>query len=265
MEEFLYVVIPAIIAGLAVVSSHVPLGQEVLKRGIIFIDLAIAQIAALGVIVARMYLYPRCNGNHNIGGHSHYYIDYPISPDQILAFVFAISAAYLFMLLEKGAKEIQEAVIGCSFVISTSVAMLLVASDPHGEGEIEAVLSGQILWASWKDVISMVIASSIVLIIWFRLNEEKRRRLFYPLFAICVTFSVQLVGVYLVFASLIFPALLSYKTSKFPLLLGYVLAVLSYLVGIVLSYYFDMPASPMIIVIFAFMLLLKFVKSSLFK
>lgn len=257
MQEFLYVVIPAMIAGIAVAASHAPLGQEVLKRGIIFIDLAIAQIAALGVIIARMYLYTRCDGNHNsITGHSHYFIEYPISPEQVLAFIFALASAYFFMFIERKAKHVQEAIIGCSFVVATSVAMLLVANDPHGDGEIEAVLAGQILWASWKDIIAMLIASLIVLIFWFRASEERRKKLFYPLFAVCVTFSVQLVGVYLVFASLIFPALATYKLRNKKLFFAYIISIFSYLAGILVSYHLDLPASPTVIMAFVLSVLI---------
>ncbi len=238
MSEFLYVVIPALIAGIAVSASHAPLGQEVLKRGIIFIDLAIAQIAALGVIVARMYF------------HDSEAILNFIRLEQILAFIFALSAAYFFMFIERRAKDIQEAVIGCSFVVASCIAMLLVANDPHGQAEIESVLAGQILWASWTDVIAMTVASIIVLIIWFKASGQSRQKLFYPLFAIIVTFSVQLIGVYLVFASLIFPALATFKLKNKKLFWAYLVSITSYILGILASYQLDLPASPMIIIIF---------------
>ena len=252
--DYIYVILPAIAAGFFVSLSHTLLGQEVLKRGIIFIDLAIAQIAALGDIVARIYFYPRCDENHNtITSHNHHHdhnIDYLINPEQALAFGFAILAAYFFMFIEKKAAQVQEAVIGCSFIAAISAAILIIADQPHGEGEIEAVLAGQLLWASWDDIISMAAISLITVLVWFTSSGDLRRKLFFPLFAICVTFSVQIIGVYLVFASLIFPALATYKFTNRKLLWAYVISALSYITGIKASYHLDLPSSPTIIIAF---------------
>ena len=252
--DLLYIILPALIAGISVSLSHAALGREVLKRGIIFIDLAIAQIAAVGIIISRTYMH-----------HEEELILGFLKLDQIFAFIFAISAAYFFMSIEKTSRNIQEAVIGCSFIVSVSVAILLVAHDPHGGAQIEAVLSGQILWASWKDIIAMAIASASALLIWSRCDKERKKRFFYPLFAICVTFSVQLVGVYLVFASLIFPAIATFKLSKNRLFWAYIVSILSYAIGIIVSYYMDFPTSPVVIISFVLVVVVFLALASKFK
>ena len=81
----IYILLPAFLAGFLIVSTQVPLGLDVMKRGIIFIDLAVAQIAGLGVIVASLYFHSEEN----------------LIITQLMAFLFAISAAYGFMLFEK--------------------------------------------------------------------------------------------------------------------------------------------------------------------
>src|SRR5262245_326235 len=106
---------PALIAGLLVVATHVPLGIQVLNRGIVFIDLAIAQIAGLGVILADWW------GFEPQGWAA-----------QIAALTAALSGALLLTWTEKYWPEVQEAVIGVTFVLAASTALILLASNPHG-------------------------------------------------------------------------------------------------------------------------------------
>jgi zinc/manganese transport system permease protein len=246
LEGVIEIILPAIIAGLIVSATHVPLGIEVLKRGIIFIDLAIAQIAGLGIIIARLYF------------HSEHEHNSLISPEQTTALVFAISAALFFMFIERKAKDIQEAIIGCSFIVASSLALLLLADHPHGGEEIESILAGQILWASWNSLIFAGIAYAAVLFVWFYFRDKAK--IFYPLFAICITFSVQIVGVYLVFASLIFPALAVYKIKNRKLFWAYLVSVIAYTGGITLSYQLDYPASPVIVMVFVIISLVSTIK-----
>lgn len=216
---------PALLAGILVLSTHVPLGQVVLKRGIIFIDLAIAQIAALGVIAA-----------DTIGWEENVYAV------QIAAVGAALIAATLLNWTEKRWPETQEALIGTLFVLAATGSILLLAENPHGGDYLKDLLVGQILWTTWDTLIPIAVLYSVLLVVWFGAREKIGDAGFYITFAFAVTAAVQVVGVYLVFASLILPALATRRLhGKVRLLSGYAVGVLSYLAGIVLSALFDLP------------------------
>src|SRR6202049_458969 len=198
---------PALIAGLLVVLSHVPLGQQVLSRGIVFIDLAIAQVAGLGVIAT-----------HSFGlGASGW-------TTQAAAASAALAGALLLTWTERKRAEVQEALIGVLFVLASTAQILLLANDPHGGEDLKDLLAGQILWVSTQQLIRAAILTAIFLVVWFRWRQRIGRIGFYVLFALMVTVSVQLVGVYLVFTSLIVPAVATYRYPvRRQLALGYAL------------------------------------------
>ncbi len=219
---------PAFVAGLLVLVSHVPLGQEVLKRGIIFIDLAIAQIAGLGVILA-----------------SHLGFDTHGWEVQLIAISSALIGAWGLSLLEKHQPQIQEALIGVSFILAATGSILLLTDNPHGGEKLKELLVGQILWITWEQLIPLAIVTGLILLLWFKSNKQI---MFYLLFAVAVTSSVQLVGVYLVFASLIIPALGSRGyTGRTSLGLGYVIGLLGYGLGLILSSILDLPSGAVIV------------------
>src|SRR5207247_10821651 len=112
---------------------------------------------------------------------------------------------------EKQRPEAQEAVIGVLFVVASSGGILLLANNPHGGEELKDLLVGQILWVTYAQLISLAMLTAVFLTIWFGLSGWLGRIGFYALFAVMVTASVQVVGVYLVFASLIVPALACYR------------------------------------------------------
>ena len=192
--ETITLIAPAFVAGAIISMAHVPLGQEVLKRGIIFMDLAVAQCAALGMIAFQVLL--------NIDEYSYLGIYGPLAS----GIIAALTCAFIFHALEKHAGQYQESLIGCVFVLAASLSILLMANDPHGGEEMNNILSGQILWVDWSDIIIIAPIFIGILASW-HIFRNKRNILFYPLFALAIPFSVNIVGVYLVFASLIFPAL----------------------------------------------------------
>ncbi len=220
---------PALAAGLVVASTHVPLGREVLKRGIIFLDLAVAQIAGLGAVAAAIWM-----GWDGIGG-------------QIVAFLCALVAAFLFAWLEKKGQTIQEAFIGCAFVLAASLVILIFSGDPHGGEDVSNLLAGQILWVQWKAVGLTALAYIPILgILLF--YPHKARKFFYPLFAASITLSVQLVGVYLVFASLILPALATSRLEgRKGLLKGWLVAFVAIAGGLVFSVLTDLPSGSVLV------------------
>lgn len=216
---------PAVIAGLLVLSTHVPLGQEVLKRGIIFIDLAIAQIAGLGVLAAGV-----------IGWEDHMWAV------QLSAISAALIASAGLNWTEKRWPDVQEPTIGILFVLAATGSILLLAENPHGAQHLKDLLVGQILWSTWKSLFHVGVLYAVLLAVWFRWHHRLRHRGFYIIFAFAVTASVQLVGVYLVFASLIIPALATrHLQGATRLWTGYLLGGVAYLAGILISAWFDLP------------------------
>jgi len=222
---------PACVAGLIVLSTHVPLGKQVLSRGIIFIDLAIAQIAGLGVILAQY-----------LGIEEHGYAV------QIAAAAAALAGAGLLSWTDRRWPEYQEPLIGTLFVLAATGGLLLLANNPQGGEHLKDLLVGQILWVSYPQLIPAALLSVVLLgFMWLR-----RGRLaglaFYGLFALAITASVQLVGVYLVFASLIVPALATAgMRGRGRLTAAYVIGALGYVLGLVLSAVLDLPSGALIV------------------
>lgn len=216
---------PAIIAGLLVLSTHVPLGQEVLRRGIIFIDLAIAQIAGLGVLAAGV-----------MGWEDHLWAV------QLSAISAALLASAFLDWTERRWPDLQEALIGISFVLAATGSILLLAENPHGAQHLKDLLVGQILWSTWQSLMQVTLLYAVLLAVWFKWHHLFGHRGFYIIFAFAVTASVQLVGVYLVFASLIIPALATrHLHGRKRLFAGYFLGAAAYVAGITLSALFDLP------------------------
>ena len=222
---------PAFVAGLLVLSTHVPLGQEVLRRGIIFIDLAIAQVAGLGVIAA--YALEWDPEGYQV---------------QIVATGAALLAAAGLRWTEKRWPSIQEPLIGVLFILAATGGILLLAGNPHGSEHLKELLVGQILWQTWSSLIPIAFLSAVVLALWGWLNPKLAGLGFYLAFAMVVTASVQIVGIYLVFASLIIPALATKGIRRGNrLVAGYVVGGAAYLVGIILSLLLDLPTGAVIV------------------
>jgi zinc/manganese transport system permease protein len=222
---------PAMLAGVIVLATHVPLGRQVLSRGIIFIDLAIAQIAAMGVIAAQFMGVDE----HGIGV-------------QIAAAVAALAGAALLAWTDRRWPKMQEPFIGTLFVLAATGGLLLLANNPQGGEHLKDLLVGQILWVSYHQLIPAAVLSVLLLtVIWLR-RGNVNGVLFYALFALAITVSVQLVGVYLVFASLIVPALATSAISgRRQLMAAYGVGIAGYITGLALSAIFDLPSGAMIV------------------
>lgn len=223
------ILLPAFAAGLLVLATHVPLGREVLRRGIIFMDLAVAQIAGLGVVLG-----------HGWGWESAWAV-------QATAFAAAILGALLLYGFERRMAGVQEALIGSVFVLAATGELLLLARDPHAGEVIQQLLAGQVLWVDWRQLFPVAVIYGVLLGIWVAIPNVRRGPGFYVLFAIAITVAVQLVGLYLVFASLILPALAVRRAGPRGVWLGYGLGVFGYAAGLVAAALADLPAGPAIV------------------
>lgn len=226
-------------------------GIHVLERKIIFVDLALAQITALGFAFAFLRGYE------------------PHSPEAYFySLSFAMIGAALFALSRfKKSNQPQEAFIGVIYVVSAAAAILVVDKSPQGAEHIKELLEGSIVWVQGMEVLKIAgIYGVIALIhyvfrapffgITFRPEESEQAGLrvrwwdflFYVTFGFVVTSSVQIAGVLLVFTFLIVPSLISslfFEKFRTRLLFGWGLSVAISIVGLLLSY--DRPTGPMII------------------
>ena len=229
-ELGLTIILPALVAGLLVAATHVPLGMQVLARGIVFIDIAIAQIAGVGVLLADF-----------VGFES----------EGIAVQASALSAALLGALLltwtERKWPDVQEAIIGVVFVLAATAEILLLAGNPHGGEHLKELLVGQILWVSTSQILAVAILTAVVLVAWFGWAARIGRIGFYLLFGLSVTASVQLVGVYLVFATLIIPALATRHAIQYRLPKAYAVSGLGYAIGLFLSAWLDLPSGAVVV------------------
>ncbi len=226
----LTIILPGLVAGILVLATHVPLGREVLKRGIIFIDLAVAQMAGLGVIAA---------GTFGLDAHG--------IAAQAAAFAAALAGGLLLSWTDKRFGKTQEAIIGVSFVLAATGGLLLLANNPHGGEELRDLLVGQILFADVHTLTPAAVLAAVVLASWRLVMRTFGRPGFYLLFAVSVTASVQLVGVYLVFASLMVPALATRSLAKHALAAGYAIGLVGYLAGLLMSAVYDLPTGAVIV------------------
>ena len=233
MSQFeLSIIFPAFLASVLVLSTHVPLGQEVLRRGIIFIDLAIAQVAGLGVIAT-----------DTMGWEARGFMV------QVTAVGAALIAAWILHWTDKRWPQMQEALIGVVFVLAATAGILLLANNPHGGEHLKELLVGQILWVSYDHLWRVAIICGLVLFGWFWMRDRLEGFGFYALFAFAVTASVQLVGIYLVFACLIIPAIATRHIEQRwrRLFFGYTVGAVGCLAGLLLSVAADLPAGAIIV------------------
>ena len=226
----LNILLPAFIAGLLVLATHIPLGMKVLERGVIFADLAVAQIAGLGVVIAGL-------------------LDLAERPllVQLIAAASALCGAALLAVIERYLQEVKEACIGLMFVLAASGGILLMSSDVHAGEHLKDLLVGQILWVGTSQLIVTSLLTATLLTLWSLYHKRLGNFGFYALFALAVTASVQLVGVYLVFTSLIVPALATHRLKNRRIVVAYGVGIAGYASGLMLSVWSDLPSGAAIV------------------
>jgi zinc/manganese transport system permease protein len=232
--EQLEILAPALAVGALVAIVHAPLGIEVLKRGIVFIDLAIAQIAGLNIVLVRLWW------------ESPHWLWV-----QAVAGLSALVAALFFRWIEKTLPKEQEAVIGSSFILAASAALLALANHPQGGDEIRHILSGQILFATWWDAAAFLPVYATVFLVWAFYKRATQGLVFFLLLSAAITASVQLVGVYVVFASLILPALAVNGIDRGKVMHAWGCALVAVIGGITTTTMMDLPAGPGLVFGFA--------------
>jgi zinc/manganese transport system permease protein len=243
MEVFSFLVYP-FLACILLILIHVYFGVHILERGIIFLDLSMAQFIALGISLS-------------------FFMGYEGSEKYIYAIFFAVTGAAIFSLSRHISKFVNiEAFIGVFYIFSLAASMLLLDRTPHGFEELKSILNGSILWVSAGDVVKMSLLYSAIGILhlvfrkrFFALTYEKRggycwEFLFFLSFALVLVSSVSTAGILQVFSFLIIPALIGRLCAKkvfHALLISWVVGIWASLFGLFASYKMDMPAAPLFI------------------
>ena len=255
--NFLSVMALPLLACLLLVLILPALGQHVLARGVIFVDLALAQIAALGQSVAFL-----------LGAEPHDPSTYYWS------FGFTLLGAALFSFMwDREHSVLQEAFIGISFALATAATLLLLSNAPHGAEHVSGTLSGEALgWVTWRDIAIMATLFTIVgTFLYFCRRklmlcseDPKRARaeglsvkkwdfLFYASFGLVVTSSVKVSGVLAVFSYLIVPVVCSTllgRRGPAQLYWAWAIAIVVSFLGAVFSYLKDWPMGATIVCLF---------------
>ena len=257
--------LPPLVACLVIVAIHSYLGIHVIAREVIFVDLSLAQMAALGSAVAIL------------AGSQ---------PDSTVAFLYALGfttiGAVLFAMTrteEKG-RVPQEAIIGIVYVVASAAAILVADRTPRGGEAIKDILVGSLLWVTWPAIARLAAVYVVIglfhwvlrrrfLTISFHpetaLANGWRIRwwdfLFYLSFGIVITFSVPIAGVLLVFSFLVVPAAIAFQFTR----RQGPLAVISWLAGtaasaagLLFSFRYDLPTGPIVVCMFGLLLLVAY-------
>jgi zinc/manganese transport system permease protein len=233
------------LACILLILIHTYFGIHVLERGIIFVDLALAQFIGIGMAFAYILGYDKGGGF-------------------LLSLVFALLGAVVLSFSRRIARLANiEAFIGVIYIFSLGVVILILDLSPHGSEEFKNILNGNILWVGgWELGVTALLYAAIGLVHFFfrgrffalSLRGEGSffwEFLFFFSFAVVLVKSVQLAGILQVFSFLIIPALTGrlFTTDPIRLLLaGWLLGFLASVLGIAASYRWDLPTSPLIVV-----------------
>lgn len=262
MSDFFLLMWKPLLACLVLTGIHGYLGLHVIERRVIFVDLALAQIAALGATVAFLF-------GHDLHGPQTYWFS-------LLA---TFLGAAIFSLTRTRREKIpQEAVIGIVYAVSAALAVLILSRAAEGDEHIRFMLVGNILLVSLPEILKIAVIYGLIGLLHWRFRktfllistqpQEAWRKnirvkwwdlLFYLSFGMVVTSSVQIAGVLLVFSFLIVPAagaVLLSKTLAGRLAWGWGLGGAASFLGIVLSYVLDLPTGASIVSAFGGILLL---------
>lgn len=216
---------------------HSYYGIHIIRRGIIFADLAIGQMAALGTAIAFLLF----DGK----------FVYPVSLG------FALIGAFLIALTSK--KRIShEAFIGLIYALGISLSIIVLSKNPHGTEEVQKLTAADILFITKGELIKTSILYAIIgLFLFFvvdRVQGTLKEILFFTSFAITVTSSVNLAGVLVVFSILVAPAyIMSFFFDKFSykLISAWIFGIVINIIAILISYFFDLPTGYTIVALYA--------------
>jgi len=263
MPEMIEIMLAPFAACMVLVALFSYLGIHIIAREVIFVDLALAQMAALGSTCAVLF---------------------HVAPDSTLGYVFALAfttlGAFIFAMthVKRERQRVpQEAIIGITFVVASAAAILVSARSQQGHHAVEEMLVGGILWVTWSKVLKLLaVFLGVGVFHWFlrnrffmiSLQEDTAEQLgwhvrwwdflFYASFGVAVTAAVPVAGVLLVFTFLVVPAVIAFLFTRTPRVLvaiSWGAAAVACAAGLAGSYQFDLPTGPLIVCVFGLVLL----------
>lgn len=220
--DLLWLLPPVLALALGVLALG-PLGEQVLRRGVVFIDLAIAQAAAAAALAAV-----------TLADHPPWFVT------QAAASLGALLVAGTVALLSRRWPQYREALIGLVYVASASLALLTAHQDPHGAEHLHALLAADVLWSDEKQVVVLALCALGVLLTRRRLVRDAW---FFPVFALVTSMAVQSLGLFVVFAALITPGLWQHRLGARPAV-ALMVAAAACTLGLALSWKLDAPSGP---------------------
>jgi zinc/manganese transport system permease protein len=245
-----------LVAALVILLIHAYLGIHIIARGVIFVDLALAQVAALGYTTATLLGFP---------------------PGSATAYMIGVGATLFGALLLsfsrlEHARVPQEALIGVVYVAASAATILLAAQSPQGSEHVEELLTGTLLWVTWPEIIRMAAIYAVLGIAhwllrhrFFTISLEPERAassgwrlrwwdfLFYAMFGVIVTTAVGIAGVLVVFSFLVIPAVIAFLFVRGParlLAVAWSVGTVATLAGLALSFHYDLPTGPLVVCTF---------------
>ncbi len=254
----LELMLPPFVAAMIILMIHSYFGLHVIQRGVIFVDLALAQIAALGATVAFM-----------LGAAHGSPLGYAFS------FGFTLLGAIIFSVTRLDDLPVpQEALIGITFVVASAAVILVSSFSAEGTEHLSETLTGTLIWVTWPTVLSVALSYGAIglfhfvlrrkmLAITFAHGEVRRLRtwdfVFFATFGVAITSSVQIAGVLMVFSVLVIPAVIAFfftRSFRRALFIAWGSGTLAILIGLAISFTFDITTGPMLVVSFGAVLLL---------
>lgn len=256
----LELILAPLAVGLIIVAMNAYFGLHIIRRGVIFVDLAFAQIAALGSTVGLL-----------LGVH----VGEPMS--WVLTFAFTVLGAAIFAFTRMEESIVpQEAIIGIAYVVASALVILLTSFTAEGAEHVKETLTGSLIWVTWPTVGIVAVAYAVIGAFHYVTRDRMRQITFFPeqatrlrfwdfifylSFGVAITFSVTLAGVLLIFSTLVIPATIAFLfTSRFnvALLIAWATGAAALLAGIWGSVVWDVTTGPLLVVSFGVALLVAF-------
>jgi len=244
--------LPAFVAAMIILITHAYLGLHVIQRGVVFVDLALAQIAALGSTVA--FLMGAAHGSVEA---------------YVFSLGFTLFGAVIFSLTRVNDSPVpQEALIGITFVIASAAVILLSSFSAEGTEHVRETMTGALIWVTWPTVLKMSAAFAgiglfhflfrrTMLAITFAPHRVRRLKtwdfVFYATFGVIITSSVQVAGVLMVFSALVIPAVVAFlytRSFQKALLIAWSAGTVAIVIGLGLSFTLDITTGPVLVVSF---------------
>lgn len=253
----LELLLPPFVAAMIILLTHAYLGLHVVQREVIFVDLALAQIAALGATVAFLL------------GAAHGSLE-----SYAFSFAFTLIGALIFTVTRLEDSPVpQEALIGITFVVASAAVILLSSLSAEGTEHLQETLTGQLIWVTWPTVGQVALSYGVISLFHFVFRRKmlaitfapgRIRRLktwdfvFYATFGVIITSSVHIAGVLMVFSVLVIPAVIAFfYTRSFirALCLAWATGTLAIVTGLAVSFSFDLTTGPVLVVCFGLVLI----------